>query len=145
VSDERVWVGQKLVALHVDVDAAVRESVRCFRHQLYTASLAMLGKASEGAWLELGGSLLRVAGLALSASTFKKQHDVLEDPMLGPLKKIGAVLQMYGASRDTASRTRDGATVSRSLNSHPAEDPLPPQRGTVVQSTRHCTGATPDM
>jgi hypothetical protein len=96
LTDPDLFIGHLgAVGVHVDVEAALRESVRCFRHELYTASLAMLGKASEGAWLDLGGSLLRVAGPTLSSSTFKKQREVLEDPMFGPLKKVGAVLQMY--------------------------------------------------
>lgn len=41
--------------MHAEVASAFREAVKCFRHELFTAALTMLGKASEGAWLELGG------------------------------------------------------------------------------------------
>jgi len=41
-------------AFHPDVDSSLREAVDCFRYELYTASLVMLGKAVEGSWLDLG-------------------------------------------------------------------------------------------
>ena len=96
LTEPDLFIGElDIPTMHGDVAQAVRESVRCFRHELYAASLAMLGKASEGAWLELGASLLQVAGATVAGSTFKKQREVLEDPMFGPLKKVNAVLQMY--------------------------------------------------
>lgn len=96
LTDPDLFIGQLSISnMHADVAEAVRESVRCYRHELYTASLAMLGKASEGAWLELGSSLLEVAGPAVAGSTFKKAREALEDPMQGPLRKVAAVVQMY--------------------------------------------------
>ncbi|MFO1305365.1 MAG: hypothetical protein U1F54_16685 [Burkholderiales bacterium] len=82
------------------MDANVRESleeaVRCFRTELYTAAMAMLGKSSEGAWLELGEAFLR----ASPAAAFVKQRVLLGDPMIGPGKKIDAVLQMATERKD---------------------------------------------
>jgi hypothetical protein len=42
--------------MHAELQEALAEAVRCFRAKLYTAGVAMLGKASEGAWLELGAA-----------------------------------------------------------------------------------------
>lgn len=77
--------------MHPDVRAAFYEAVRCFRGGLFTAAVAMLGKASEGAWLELGAALLGVH----QGSDFKKQRAVLEDPQIGTGKKIDAVLAIF--------------------------------------------------
>jgi hypothetical protein len=81
--------------MHIEVQAALREAVRCFRYDLFTAAVAMLGKASESAWTELGISLL-AAVPDTEQSSVKKQRDVLQDPMLGTMKKIDAVNQLYG-------------------------------------------------
>ncbi|MCL5278936.1 MAG: hypothetical protein M1376_03400 [Planctomycetes bacterium] len=81
--------------MHEEVSAAFREAVKCFRYELFTAAVTMLGKASEGAWLELGASLL-AAVPAGQESIFRKQKDVLEDPMVGTFRKIEAVLAIYG-------------------------------------------------
>ena len=81
-------------SMHADVASAFAESVRCFRHELFTASLALLGKASEGAWLELGASLIALVP-ADQESKYSKQRSTLEDPMMGAYRKIEAVLTMY--------------------------------------------------
>jgi hypothetical protein len=80
--------------MHTEVSAAFSEAVRCFRHELFTASVTMLGKASEGAWLELGSSLLAAVAPGQEPK-FGKQKAALEDPMIGTFKKIRAVLAIY--------------------------------------------------
>jgi len=80
--------------MHSEVESAFREAVKCFRLELFTAALAMLGKASEGAWLELGASLLAYIPSNLKSS-FSKQRTVLEDPMMGMYRKIEAVITMF--------------------------------------------------
>lgn len=80
--------------MHAEVASAFREAVRCFRHELFTAALTMLGKASEGAWLELGASLLAYVP-SNQQSIFSKQRAVLEDPMKGTYRKIEAVLTVF--------------------------------------------------
>ena len=40
--------------IHPVVEAALRDAVNCFRHELFVPCLAMLTKATEGAWIELG-------------------------------------------------------------------------------------------
>jgi len=81
--------------MHEDIAAALSEAVRCFRSELYTAALAMLGKASEGGWLELGESLLNFAARDGDVAMFGKQRSVLEDPQAGALKKFRAVVEMF--------------------------------------------------
>lgn len=80
--------------MHPDVAAAFAEAVKCFRLELYTASIAMLGKASEGSWLELGEALLDAIPIS-DLPRYSKQKTVLEDPMTGPAKKAAAVIALY--------------------------------------------------
>ncbi len=83
-----------IAGMHAEVAQSFREAVKCFRAELFTASVSMLGKASEGAWLELGASLLEFIPLA-EEQKYSKQRSVLEDPMAGPLRKVEAVLAIY--------------------------------------------------
>ncbi len=83
-----------VAGMHSEVAQSFREAVKCFRTELFTASLAMLGKASEGAWLELGASLVRLVP-ATDEQKYSKQRNALEDPMMGPLRKVEAVLAIY--------------------------------------------------
>ena len=99
--------------MHPEVQSALQEAVRCFRHELHTAAVAMLGKASESAWTELGASLVAAVPTPDSAG-IKKQRDILEDPMIGTMKKIGAVIQLYGRQDLFA-----GIAISTGIN--PAE------------------------
>lgn len=85
--------------LHTDVERALRESIHCFRHELYTAALAMLGKASEGAWLDLAAGLLAFA-TPMAGAKYAKQRTTLDDPMQGPQRKIEAVLTIFGHQED---------------------------------------------
>jgi hypothetical protein len=84
-----------VAGMHSEVAQSFREAVKCFRAELFTASLAMLGKkASEGAWLELGASLLQLVP-PTDEQKYSKQRNALEDPMVGPLRKVEAVLAVY--------------------------------------------------
>jgi len=80
--------------MHSDVSASLREAVKCFRSELFTASLGMLGRASEGAWLELGASLLTLVPESDKAK-YSKQRSTLEDSTTGVQKKIEAVLTVF--------------------------------------------------
>jgi len=77
-----------------EVEESLRESVRCFKHELFLACLAMLGRASEGAWIELG---LTLCGIAPSTAPInvKKIKEKLEDPFVGIGKKILETAQLY--------------------------------------------------
>jgi hypothetical protein len=80
--------------MHPDLVVAFRESVRCFRHELYNAAVAMLGKASEGAWIELGTSLLAAVPSDRQDSVVR-QRRTLENPKDGAAKKIDAVVELF--------------------------------------------------
>jgi hypothetical protein len=83
-----------IVNMHPQVEAALQEAVRCFRFELFTASLAMLGKASEGAWLELGEALLKSVP-STDQSKVERQRKSLENPNVGIGKKIEEVIALY--------------------------------------------------
>ena len=59
----------------------------------------MLGKASEGSWLDLAATLLAFAG-PIAATKYAKQQATLDDPMQGPQKKIEAVLTIFNHQED---------------------------------------------
>jgi hypothetical protein len=80
--------------LHSEIELALREAVKCFRYELFTASATMLGKASEGAWLELGSALIQALPSNNIASV-KKQKEELENPVFGVGKKIATVITLY--------------------------------------------------
>jgi hypothetical protein len=79
--------------IHPEVEESLREAVRCFRHELYIACLAMLGKASEGAWTELG---LKLAQAISSGSPVNgKKTEKKLDPRYAIGKRITETLQLY--------------------------------------------------
>lgn len=80
--------------MHQDVRQAFTEAVKCFRVELFTAALTMLGKASEGSWLELGRALVARTPAA-EARRFAKQQATLEDSNAGTMRKVEAVIAMY--------------------------------------------------
>ncbi len=75
--------------LDVDIESSLRESVLCFKHELFLGCLALLGRASEGAWIELGKSLAEIIPNGL------KLKESMEDRFVGLAKKINAVLKAY--------------------------------------------------
>ena len=83
--------------IHREVEESLREAVRCFRYELYLACLAMIGKASEGAWIELG---LELTNAVPPGAPIKpdKVREKLEDPFVGVGKKIAETLKLYERS-----------------------------------------------
>ena len=77
-----------------EVEDSLRESVRCFKHGLFLACLTMLGRASEGAWIELG---LRLCDITLPTAprNANKTKEKLEDPFVGVGKKILETVKLY--------------------------------------------------
>jgi hypothetical protein len=80
--------------IHGEIEDALRDAVRCFRHELYTPALAMLAKASEGSWLELGSALLNVLPNAAKPTADKLAKE-LDNPWVSIAKKIQNVLKLY--------------------------------------------------
>lgn len=83
--------------LHAEVEDALRQAALCFRHELNVPCLAMLAKASEGAWLELGQSLLKVgpSNTGLKAEKRHKIRETLESQYASTLQKMEVVVQLY--------------------------------------------------
>ncbi|MCI0773410.1 MAG: hypothetical protein J4N74_08355 [Chloroflexi bacterium] len=84
--------------LGVEISGALVDAVRCFRNDLYLPSLAMLGLASEGSWIELGVSLLDYAD---AASTIVEEYsatvrDRLHSRHVSVPAKIDEVVTLYG-------------------------------------------------
>jgi len=77
-----------------EVEESLREAVCCFKHELFLSCLTMLGRASEGAWIELG---LKLCSITPSTATInaKKIREKLEDPFVGIGKKIQETAQLY--------------------------------------------------
>ncbi|MFC1986610.1 hypothetical protein ACFLWC_06465, partial [Chloroflexota bacterium] len=62
LSDPDLYLAEyEIPSLHSEVEEALRQAILCFRHELNIPCLAMLAKASEGSWIEMGYSLLRFA------------------------------------------------------------------------------------
>ncbi|HML39404.1 MAG TPA: hypothetical protein PKD23_01860 [Bellilinea sp.] len=80
--------------LHSTVQDALYDAVRCFRAELYTPCLAMLMKATEGAWTELGLSLINFLPQELQI-----KHGKLKDSIISPYssaaKIIKEVVELY--------------------------------------------------
>lgn len=75
--------------LHPEVEEALFDAARCLRVELYTPCLAMLVKAIEGAWIELG--------VALIDSLPEEQSKLLQkkrDEMLNPNSSIVRIIKL---------------------------------------------------
>ena len=90
------------------VREALEEAVLCFRHELYTVSVVMLGKASEEAWIDVGVALYE----ALPGDQTKKIKD-LTDPQTSIYKVLRTVLKLYEYSALDDIRRASGV---RNLN-----------------------------
>lgn len=80
--------------LSKEIEEALREAVKCFRHELFTACLAMLGKASEGAWIETGVAISELLTPSKKISP-EKIKDEFVSPNVGIAKKIQNTLKLF--------------------------------------------------
>jgi hypothetical protein len=111
LSNHDLYLAQLNVnAFHPDVESSLREAVECFRYELYTASLAMLGKAVEGSWLDLGESLIDSLPSNF-VSSVRNIKDRLENPHVGIGKKIEDVVSLY-ERQDIFGQVTDQSGVS---------------------------------
>ncbi|MBN2075100.1 MAG: hypothetical protein JW762_06070 [Dehalococcoidales bacterium] len=74
--------------LHPEVEDALRQAILCLKHELNVPCLAMLAKASEGAWIETGNSLLKYSEFVERLS--KTNQTKLEKPFASPYESIVA-------------------------------------------------------
>jgi hypothetical protein len=97
-------------ALHPQIEQALRLSLRCFRRDLYVPSIAMLGAASEGAWIEMGEQL---------ADKFRAQPDgaklaaALRDVQVSTKAKIDRVCHFYERPQCRVLHTASGVDSRR--------------------------------
>ena len=98
--------------MHEEVASSIREAIKCYRKELYTASVAMLGKASEGAWLELGKALIDWFPPE-HASKIEKQVKILEEHSLSTIIKIKAINDIYN-HRDIVKTLEEDSEVTSS-------------------------------
>jgi hypothetical protein len=83
--------------LEPEIAVSLREAVKCFRHELYLPCLAMLARASEGAWTELGLALLKAAPehSQLPAARRENMRLTIEGSDASVLRKMRTVLELY--------------------------------------------------
>jgi hypothetical protein len=79
--------------MDAEVEKSLREAIKCFRHELFTACLAMMGRAMEGAWIELGLSLGKTIPPHMSKRS-EKINNLMTDPFFGIAKKIHEILKL---------------------------------------------------
>ena len=86
----------KIPDLDVEVDGSLRDAVTCFSFELYVPCLAMLTKATEGVWTELGFSLIAFgsSSSSLTQKVSDKCSDALTDPHSSVMAKVDAVVSM---------------------------------------------------
>lgn len=83
--------------LHAEVEEALRQAALCFRYELNIPCLAMLAKASEGAWIEMGLSLLKVDpdNTSLSSEKREKIRETLKSQYPSIVQKTDTIVQLY--------------------------------------------------
>jgi hypothetical protein len=88
LTDPDLFLGEiDIPNLADDIKDSLKEAVKCFRHDLYTPALAMLGRASEGAWIELGLALANALPPELADKAEKIRQD-MDDPKSSVANKI---------------------------------------------------------
>ena len=95
ISDPDLFLHElNIEGLDIDIEVSLSEAVKCFKHELFLGCLALLGRASEGAWIELGKALANKYPENMSQNGNKLMMS-MEDPFIGIGKKISLVLKAY--------------------------------------------------
>lgn len=83
--------------LHPEVEEALKQAALCLRHELNIPCLAMLAKASEGAWIEMERSLTRFCESTecLSANKLTKIREALDSEYSSVVQKMDVIVQLY--------------------------------------------------
>jgi hypothetical protein len=79
---------------NVEVQQALTDAIRCFKTELYTPAVVMLGKASEGAWIEFGLTLTSRTVFGNNPKAKKLLQD-LPGADVGFAKKLRDTVQFY--------------------------------------------------
>jgi len=87
----------EIPGLQAEVKQALRQAALCFRYELNIPCLAMLAKASEGAWIETGLSLLTVDpnNAALTPARRQKTREMLNSQYSSIIQKMDGILELY--------------------------------------------------
>src|SRR5207249_432115 len=80
--------------LHPLIEESLRQAVQCFRHELYLPCLAMLTRAIEGAWIEMGASLAAF-GCRTNDNAATSLLKYLDDPLASLKGEIAKVADYY--------------------------------------------------
>jgi hypothetical protein len=82
--------------IHAGIASALRMAVDCFRHELLVPATAMLAAAADGAWTELGATLLAAVVPDRSDDRgLARIRRSLEDEREGLPKKVSAACELY--------------------------------------------------
>ena len=68
-----------------EIAISLKEAVICFKNETYLACLALLGRASEGAWIQLG---LAMVNIVADEAKSDKLREAMESPFVGIARKI---------------------------------------------------------
>ena len=86
--------------LHHGIEEALREATRCFRYDLYTSTVAMLGAASEGVWIELGNALVAARSSESKVQKVKRELDTHSRGIGSLVRAIVQACEDQGQSGD---------------------------------------------
>ncbi len=94
--------------LHAEVEISLKEAVRCLRHELFLPCLAMLTRAIEGIWTELGLALITfgMGKAGLSDQRAMRLREVFVSPDYSLSKRMWEVLQLYKQQNTFSSLKR---------------------------------------
>lgn len=95
-----------------DVAEALRECIRCFRADLYLACAVMLGKASEGIWIELGKALVDALPKAEQPKRAKLRADLDNTVRPSLAAKLREIESLYATSQRELAHLGTAAMVS---------------------------------
>lgn len=97
--------GLGLADLHPGIEEALREAVQCFRYDLFTGAVAMLGAASEGVWIELGRAL---ANACPGSSKSQKIDNALDTSSRGLGYLVKQIIEMCENRNETGDILKQG-------------------------------------
>ena len=113
-SPTRIYISKMntgVLSRHIDTD--LRECIACFRAELYLASLTMLCRAIEGAWINLGHGLSVAADSEALKETLQK---LMNNENQSLSKKMNTVLSSYKKKEEFESVWRASGVFSRNLD-----------------------------
>jgi hypothetical protein len=116
VTNEEVLTDPDLFIMEAGIDGAdpeiseaVEDSVRCFRNNLYRASAILLGKAMEGAWIELGLAFAKAIPTDTDFKVSKFTEMISDDSPLA--KKLDEIKKLYTNRKELVAQILKNAEV----------------------------------